>query len=196
MQPPKKYGRIFNERSARPQQARCFRLLPSVYMIIVCDRTPTARKIRGWLGCDHDRLDAETWVCVRRSSRSAIDPPLLNFSRTDECNDDSSRPLCSIDARPETRFLEPLLPHHVRYADECRERFEAALAARSRTLPFRGGASGFSCVRGGLPVMRCSAACRYPPRGSAMCYHPYARRTGRLEHLMMIWDAPALGIRK
>lgn len=67
---------------------------------------------------------------------------------------------------------EPALPPHVRYAGEFRERFEADIAARSRTSPCREGASDVLCAHGGSPVTQCSAAGRYSPSGSAMCYLP------------------------
>jgi hypothetical protein len=37
--------------------------------------------------------------------------------------------------RPASCLLEPALPRHARHADECREQFEAAIAAKSGTSP-------------------------------------------------------------
>lgn len=73
------------------------------------------------------------------------------------------------------------------HADECRERFEAAITARSRTSQYREDASGFSCARGGSPVMRCSAASRYSPSGSAMCYLPTPDEPGVSSISSTIW---------
>lgn len=68
-------------------------------------------------------------------------------------------------------------------------RFEAAIATRSRTCPCREGASGFSCARGGSPVMRCSAAGRYSPSGSAMCYLPTPDEPGVSSISSAIWPS-------
>ncbi len=89
--------------------------------------------------------------------------------------------------RPAFCFPEPVLRRRVRHADECRERFEVAIAAKSRTFPSLGNASGCSCRHEGSLVMPCFAGDRYSLSGLAMCCRPMPDEPGVLSISSTIW---------